>query len=430
MCNRKAVFVNNARAYRVYLVMTGLSAFFTQMVFTVTSIYRLQTVHLDAFQLVLVGTVLESTCFLFEVPTGVVADTFSRRLSVILGTLLLGAGIGLEGFVPSFAAVLLGQVISGIGYTFTSGATEAWVADEVGEEHLGRVFMRSGQVGQAGGLLGVIGGVVFGSISLNIPIMLGGSLLVGLGVLLMFVMPETGFKPAPREDRTTWQAMTHTLSRGVGTVRRQPRLVTFLVIASFLGMTSEGWDRLIEAHFLLNFQFPTVGGFQPVVWLGLMSMVGGFLSMGTMEIARRRIDMEHRASVVRSVTLFTALRVASVLVTALAGNFYIAVAGRWAKAIFQGVQGPIYRAWLNQSIDSRVRATVLSMESQSDALGQIVGGPVLGAVGNASLRAAIALSGLLLLPVLPLYGRAHRQSGPEIVVGDTSEATPALISVE
>src|SRR5262245_52818194 len=116
------------------------------LTFTVTAIYRLQVVHLDPFLLVLVGTVLGATCFLFEVPTGVVADTFSRRLSVILGTFFLGIGMAMEGVFPLFAAVLLGQVVAGIGYTFLSGAFEAWIADEVGEEHLGRVFTRNQQV--------------------------------------------------------------------------------------------------------------------------------------------------------------------------------------------------------------------------------------------------------------------------------------------
>jgi len=115
---------------------------------------------------------------------------------------------------------------------------------------------------------------------------------------------------------------------------------------------------------------------------------------------------------------------------AFAGNFALALVGRWGKSIFASVSEPVYRAWLNQSIDSRVRATVLSITGQSDSIGQIVGGPIFGAVGKfVSVQAAIALSGLLLVPVLPLYGRAHRQgeeSGveepPSVEVATASEA--------
>jgi DHA3 family tetracycline resistance protein-like MFS transporter len=94
----------------------------------------------------------------------------------------------------------------------------------------------------------------------------------------------------------------------------------------------------------------------------------------------------------------------------------MAVLARWGKGVAHSIQDPIYRAWLNQSIEPRVRATVLSMTNQSDAIGQIAGGPGVGAVGRyVSLQAALALSGLLLVPALPLYARAHRQG---------SEATP------
>ena len=410
--------MNNTRAYWVYLVIGGASSFFLSLTWTVTSIYRLQTVHLDPFQLVLVGTVLEATSFLCEVPTGVVADTFSRRLSVILGFFILGIGTALEGLFPLFGAVLIGQVIAGVGYTFLSGAEEAWIADEVGEEHLGRVFLRGGQISNAGGLLGVVGGASLGSIQLGLPIVIGGALLTALSLFLMVVMPETGFKPTPREDRNTWQAMGHTFKEGLSTVRRRPSLGTFLIIAAFFGLTSEGWDRLWEAHFLLTFQFPAFGGFQPVVWLGAISIVASLLGITMSEIARRRINTERREAVVRSVVIFTALRIASVVAFAFAPSFWFALVGRWGKAVFSSVQGPLYQTWLTQSIDSRVRATVLSMTSQVDAIGQIAGGPAIGAIGNVSIRAAIALSGLLLAPVLPLYRRAHRQGEPTEAAAD------------
>jgi DHA3 family tetracycline resistance protein-like MFS transporter len=420
--------VNNSRAYWVYLITGGASAFFLQLTFTVTAIYRLQTVNLDPFQLVLVGTVLEATCFLFEVPTGVVADTFSRRLSVILGFGFLGVGMAFEGIFPVFAAVLVGQVIAGIGYTFLSGAHEAWIADEVGEENLGHVFMRNGQVVQAGALLGTLASITLGSIELTLPIILGGVLTVCLSLFLAAVMPETGFKPTPRGERTTWQAMGHTFGEGMRTVRRRPSLGTFLIIAAFFGLASEGWDRLWEANFLLNVGFPDWFGLKPVVWLGAMGMVGGLIGIATNEYVRRRMDLSRREALVRNVRIFTAMRIASVVLFAFAPNFWVALAGRWGKAVFASVQDPLYRAWLAQSIDSRVRATVLSMMGQVDAIGQIAGGPFVGAIGNASVRAAIGLSGLLLLPVLPLYGRAHRQ-GNESVEADPS-VRPAVATPE
>ena len=76
-------------AYPVYLVLSGAIAFANTLMFTVLAVYYVRAVGMSPLQLVLVGTVLETTILIFEVPTGVVADTFSRRLSVIIGTLIL-----------------------------------------------------------------------------------------------------------------------------------------------------------------------------------------------------------------------------------------------------------------------------------------------------------------------------------------------------
>ncbi len=76
----------------VYLLFSGATALFSTLVFTLNLVYQATVVGLSPFQLVLVGTVLEATCFLFEVPTGIVADLYSRRLSIIIGFVLIGTG--------------------------------------------------------------------------------------------------------------------------------------------------------------------------------------------------------------------------------------------------------------------------------------------------------------------------------------------------
>src|SRR5215468_2613416 len=134
------------------------------LMFIAMTVYRVQIVGMTPLQLVLVGTVLEITCFTFEVPTGVVADTYSRRLSVIVGFSLIGAGYALEGLIPSFAISLLAQVIAGIGYTFISGATEAWITDEIGQEKAGKAFLRSSQVSSLAGIVGILVGILMASI--------------------------------------------------------------------------------------------------------------------------------------------------------------------------------------------------------------------------------------------------------------------------
>jgi MFS transporter, DHA3 family, tetracycline resistance protein len=110
--------LSELRPYPLYLFVSGAFALCFMLYATIASVYRIQTVGLNPLQLVLVGTVLELAVVIFEVPTGVLADTYSRRLSVIIGFFLVGAGFMLEGSVPTFVAVLIAQVIWGTGYTF------------------------------------------------------------------------------------------------------------------------------------------------------------------------------------------------------------------------------------------------------------------------------------------------------------------------
>ena len=83
-------------SYRFYLLSRIWYAVCWSSMITVNLVFMVQVAGLDPLQMVLVGTVLEASVFLFEVPTGVVADVVSRRLSVIIGYAIIGAG-----FCPS-----------------------------------------------------------------------------------------------------------------------------------------------------------------------------------------------------------------------------------------------------------------------------------------------------------------------------------------
>jgi DHA3 family tetracycline resistance protein-like MFS transporter len=308
-------------AYPVYLILEGASALFSTMVFTVNMVYQVTVVNLNPLQLVLVGTTLETTAFLCEVPTGVVADVYSRRLSVIIGIFLIGAGFVLQGAIPLFSVILLSQVVSGVGYTFTSGATQAWIADEVGEANAGRAFLRGAQVSQLGALVGIVASVSLASIQVHLPIVLGGGLMVALGVFLLLAMPERGFEPTPSEGRTSWQAMVHTLRNGIQLVRLRPALLTILSIGVIHGMFSEGFDRLWTPHVLENFTLPSLGKFQPVVWFGIINAVSMLLTLVVTELARQRLDTDSHLSVARALFVINAVLIAGIVTFGVAGHF-------------------------------------------------------------------------------------------------------------
>lgn len=411
-------FRTRRNAYAVYLFMEFTTSLLFSMIFTVSMIYQATTVGLNPLQLVLVGTTLELSAFVFEVPTGVVADVFSRRLSIIIGTFIMGAAFLVEGSLPFFAAILAAQVLWGLGYTFTSGATQAWIADEVGEEQAGRAFLRADQVGLVGALLGIAPGTLLGNVSVALPIVLGGLLLIGLGAVLIVIMPETGFKPAPREDRNTFQSMAHTFKSGARLVRGKPTLINILVIGLVFGLYSEGLDRLWTPYLLETITLPAIGGLAAVTWFGLIRGVGMLLGIGLTEVARRRVDTSGHRVVARAVLGLTAALAAGLFVFALTDSFFVALLAFWALSAARRTLMPLYTTWVNQHVESSVRATVLSMSSQVDAFGQIVGGPIVGGIGTTlGLRAALTSSAAILSTALPLLIRVirlDRRSGAEI----------------
>lgn len=409
-------------AYRVYMLYILLTDVGFALVWTLNMVYQVEIVGLDAFQLVLVGTALETTAFLFEVPTGVVADVYSRRLSLIIGVALLGVGFALLGMVPIFGVILFSQCIAGIGYTFISGAGSAWLADEIGEAPAGRAYLRASQIGMIGGVAGIILCVGLGSIHLQIPIVLGGLLFLVTAGLLALVMPEDGFTPTPKEERETWGAMRSTLREGGATIRRRPVLVTILGIMFVFGAFSEGFDRLWTLHLLENFSLPAIGSLNPVVWFGIIGIVSMIFGAAFTEVVRRRVNIEKHDSIARALLIIHGLLIASVVLFAVSDNLILSLAAFWLVGSLRGVNGPLQMAWVNQGLDSKVRATVLSITAQTDAIGQIAGGPGIGYVGRVfGVRTALALGGLILSPGLALYLRTLRQ-GPVVVLAEAAAA--------
>jgi DHA3 family tetracycline resistance protein-like MFS transporter len=398
-----------ADAAAIYMVNAAGGAFIASLIFTPVAVYYVTTVGLDPLQLVLVGTVLEGTIILFEVPTGIVADVFSRRLSIILGRLLFGLAFILEGSVPLFAAILLAEVIRGIGETFLSGASQAWLADEVGEASLGHIFLRAAQIRRAAGLFGIAAGAALGSVQLNLAVIVGGILSLALAALLAVSMPETGFRPSARAHRVSLGTVLHIVDTSVRSIRNNPLLLVFAGIAAAAGASSEGFDRLWEAHLLKSFAFPAVGSLQPVVWFGVINAVGEVIGIAAIQTIVRLKNTIHQ-DVARTLLLLQCGWVMCVLLFGLTSSFVVAALAIWCKRVVESTSEPLFNTWQTRVIPSEVRATVLSALGQGDALGQVLGGPLVGAIGTAlSLRAAMVASSALHVPVLGLLFRVRNQ---------------------
>lgn len=402
--------MENSKALKTYVGLRLFSSLFFAVIVTVNLVYQATVVGLNPLQLVLVGTLLEVISFLFEVPTGIVADLYSRKLSVIIGVFLIGIGFIIEGSIPTFSAVLLAQVVWGIGFTFVSGAREAWIADEVGEVNAGKAFMKGQQASQLGTFVGIAISMALANIDIRVPIILGGILYSTQALYLAFFMPENNFSPTPMKERETFISMKRTLFDGLRLIRESKVLLFVILTGMIFGMFSEGFDRLWTPYMLNSFVFPTIWDLKPVVWFGIISMVATLLATVVTEILNRKTDTYDHKSTVKALFVVNLLLTLGVVVFGFAGGFVAAIAAYWFASTFREARGPIYDAWTNQNLKPKVRATVFSMCSQANAVGQIVGGPILGIVASIfAIRTSIVAAGLVLIPTLFLYSYSFRK---------------------
>jgi MFS transporter, DHA3 family, tetracycline resistance protein len=397
-------------------VYYGLQFLLYMPTWVVMAVYLVRELDLSPLELILMGTVMEAAVFLFEVPTGVVADTYSRKLSLIVGYVGMGVAWMLVGVFSAPWAIIAIWGFWGLAYTFTSGAYQAWITDEVGVENVGRVFLRGERVRYAGAVVGLIGQVAIGVVSLRAGVIAGGAVTAACGLLCVFFMPETGFRRRPRIERGSALAeLRSTAATGVRFAWAAPVILLLVSVGFFMGMSSEAFDRLKEAHFLRDVGLPAVGHLDPVVWFGgfwLAGMILGFVAIGRI---LKRFERGGPRVVTSSLFAFTLMEMVALLVFALTGSTWIAIGALLGVFLARDLAGPLYTIWLNEQItDSSVRATVFSIAGQADAIGQAGGGPVLGVIGNVwGIRAALAAGALVIVPALALYGRAMRHGGKE-----------------
>ncbi len=393
----------------------AVEAFAFAVGWTVAPVLFVRELDFSPLELVLAGTALEVAYFAFEIPTGIVADTYGRRLSIIAGVAGLGLGFVATGFANGVWLVLAAAAFMGFTWTFKSGADEAWITDEVGVDKAGLSFQAGAQAARIGALVGIGAAVALALVDLRLPILAGGVVMLALALGLAVVMPETGFVSARAESVSALASMTRTAREGGTLIRRNPLLLLTVGIAFVLGASDEGFDRLWEAHFLVDVGVPDFAGLDQVVWFGVLAAGAMLLAILVAQPLSRRLSKLGPSGMAKTLLVSDALRIVALLAFAFATSFAVALVAFWGARVVRSIAAPVYSTWLNANVeDSHVRATVLSMTNVFGSAGEWGGGPALGVVGNVfGIRIALAASAALLAPALALYGRAIRHHGHE-----------------
>ncbi|MCA1041872.1 MFS transporter [Bacillus infantis] len=409
-------------AKKVYFRLTGIRAFLFQIIFTVNAIYFIVEAGLNPLQLVLIGTIMELSIVLFEVPTGVIADHVSRKKSVIIGTILLGLAHLLEGSVPAFWGIATAYAVWGLGYTFLSGAEEAWIADEVEGKGLDKLFLKGSQIASIGKIAGIMASMVISMLfSVQAAIQIAGGSFIILAVWLWFRMPEHRFEKLEREETSQLRQLAGAVQKGYRTVKGNPVLAGMAGIALMWGLASEGFDRLWAAHFLEDIQLAESSA---VLWFGLINGIALLLNIGLVEWISRRLNGDGEPTYVRLLLFVNVALAASTLIFALSGELWLALASYWTSFTLRGLNSPLYSIWLNQKLESKGRATMLSLFGQIDAIGQIAGGPLVGWIAfSFSISAGLFATGLFTVPVLIFLWIAGRYANSRVSESSGQEDT-------
>ena len=327
-------------ALLVWMVYRGGWGFIGTLSWTCTAFYFIREVGMSPLQLVLAGTALELAYFLFEIPTAIVADLYSRRLSVIVAAVVSGVGMIGIGLLPFVGWVIAGMALWGFGWTFRSGAEDAWLADEVGSDRVGVAYQRGAQVARVTGLLGIAVAVGLALVDLRLPLVGAGCTSILLAAYLAFRMPEGGFTRMDRQQLSTVGAMLSTARDGRRVVRSSPILVLIVVIFVLLGAFQEGFDRLWEAHLLLDVGLPGIGDLSPVVWFGLLGAATLVLAFAVAAPAVRRVELLRAERLARLLLVLHAALMVCALTFALAGSLWLAIPAYLATAALRDLAGP------------------------------------------------------------------------------------------
>jgi MFS family permease len=400
---------------RTYLVLTLFTTLSASFIWGINTLFLLDA-GLDNTQAFTVNAFFTVGQVLFEVPTGVVADTRGRQFSFLLGagTLLLSTLLYLV--MWELRAGLLGwalaSILLGLGFTFFSGATEAWLVDALRATGftgtLESVFAKAQVVSGGAMLVGsVLGGVVAQLTNLGVPYLLRAGLLGVTLLIALRYMHDLGFTPSRGASAA---AEVRAVLRGsIDGGFRNPPVRWIMLAAPFTFGVGIYAFYALQPYLLQLYGDPTaygVAGLAAAV-VAAAQIVGGLSVTRVRRLFRRRTDALLTAGVATVVLL---------VCIGLTNSFIVALVLIVVWALIFAIEGPLRQAFLNGVIPSEQRATVLSFDNLMGSAGGVVTQPVLGRVADvngygASYIVAAGVS-LLALPFIVLARRERAVSDP------------------
>jgi MFS family permease len=398
---------------RTYLTLVMLTTLSASLIWGINTLFLLDAGlnNLEAFA---ANAFFTAGMMLFEVPTGVVADLRGRRVSFLVGALTLMGSTLLYVLLWQVHAPFWGwalvSVLLGLGFTFFSGAMEAWLVDALHHTgytgELDAVFGRGQAVGGAAMLIGsVLGGVLAQATSLGVPFVVRAALLLATFALAFFLMKDIGFTPerGKRPGPEVRRIFRESLRYGLG----QPPVRWMMLTSPFVGGVGIYVFYAMQPYLLELYGDEGaygIAGLAAALVAGA-NIIGGFLAPRLRHAFRRRTSM---------ILTTTAISAAALALVPVTDSFALVVVLLAVWSLAAAAELPVRQAYLNALIPSRQRATVLSFDSLLSNTGGVVLQPGLGRVADVwGYPATFAISAGFQAVALPFVRLAQRLSVPE-----------------
>ena len=408
---------------RRYLLITGLYNLSASLIWGVNTLF-LMNAGLDIFEVFITNGVFTASMSLFEIPTGVLADTRGRRASFLLsvGIILLGT-LGYVWVAESSGSLMMFNVMSiilGLGYTFYSGAVDAWLVDALTatgfKGELDQVFARGGIVFGAAMLIGTLGGGLLGTLDLSLPYLVRAVLLAGVFVVAWKGMHDIGYKPRTIKLRELPAEMkiiaTASVRHGWQVQGIKLLMLAAMMQAFFMAWGFHSW----QPYFLGLLQR------EDAIWIAgiIAALVAVSAMIGNAMVGWLGRTFRRRTSILMIAGILMGL---GAIAVGLADNFYLAVGLYLLSTISFGLMGPVRQAYLHKMIPSEQRATIISFDSLVGNLGSVGGQVGLGYLARQqSLSIGYISGGMISLFSLPILLLLRRLSLPADRMGGSSSA--------
>jgi MFS family permease len=397
---------------RTYLLLMLGNTLAASFIWGINTIFLLDAglTNLEAFA---ANAFFSAGMVLFEVPTGIVADTIGRRMSYLLGTVTLAAStlfyVLLWQIEAPFWEWAIASTLLGLGFTFFSGAVEAWLVDALAATgftgEIETVFGRGQIVTGAGMLTGsVAGGFIAAQVSLGAPFVLRGAVLAVMFVVAFRMMHDVGFTPEKGGRPLTEMRKIAEASIEYGW--RVPAVKWLTVEALFVGGVGIYGFYALQPYLLELYGDPEAYQIAGLV----AAVVAGAQILGGMAAPRIRRLFKRRTS---ALLVTATLSAASLAVMGAIESFAVVIAAVVVWGLLFAATMPIRQAYLNGLIPSRQRATILSFDSMMTSTGGVWTQPALGRAADAwgyapSYLVAAGISTL----ALPFIALSRRQNAP------------------